>query len=182
MRNEVDFWKPNLAWRPTSLFGELQRTMDRALNGVLDDFPTGTSSLRGLSFEPSAEIEETDSYYLAKFDLPGIPKDDVKIELNDNTIRISGERRDERTEKKGSTRLQETRYGRFERVFVLPTKVDEKKIETSYDNGVLNIYLPKLEAAKAIEIKVGDNKGFFKNLIGKRQERDSDRMSMSTQH
>ncbi len=177
MRSELDFWKPNHAWRPVSLFGEIQRTMDRALNGVLDDLPTVTTAMRGFTFEPTAEIEETDSYYLAKFDLPGIPKEDVKIELNDNTLRVSGERRDERSDKKGSTRLQETRYGRYERVFALPTKVDERKVETSYENGVLNIYLPKVEEAKAIEIKVGDNKGFFKNLIGKKQEREADKMS-----
>jgi len=178
MRNELDFWKSNLVnWKPRSLFGDIQRTMDRAFNDVLEDLPAVGTNMPGFTFEPSAELEETDAYYLAKFDLPGIPKEDIKVELNDNTLRVSGERKEERKEKRGSTRLRETRYGRYERVFALPSTIDDSKIETSFENGVLNIYLPKIEAAKGKEIKVGENRGFFKNLLGKKQEKEADKVT-----
>lgn len=106
-------------------------------------------------FVPACDIEETDSYFTLSFDLPGVAKDDVKLEVEKNELVISGRRRI-RHEKDG-LRVAERRYGKFGRRIVFPMDVDASKAEASFRYGVLRIMLPKAEAAKprVIEIREG---------------------------
>jgi HSP20 family protein len=108
-------------------------------------------------FMPACDVEESDQGYLMSFDLPGVKKEDVKIELQENQVTVSGERKQEKkVESKGRV-SQERYYGSFCRSFTLPSSVEPSKVEASYDNGVLHIAIPKIHvsASKQIPIKEG---------------------------
>jgi HSP20 family protein len=106
---------------------------------------------------PNVDINETDGGYTIKADLPGLTKEDIKVNIEDGVLSISGEKKQE-VEKKEKDRYYhfERSYGRFSRAFSLPTNVDGKHIEAKYNNGVLEVHLKKSEETKpkAIEVKV----------------------------
>ena len=114
------------------------------------------------SFNPAVDVDETDSHYLMSFDLPGISKDDVKIELLENQLTVSGEKTGAVRKDKHNRHLTERNYGSFQRVFTLPSNIEGTKVEASYKDGVLQIALPKAETAKARQVKISEGKtGFF---------------------
>lgn len=110
-------------------------------------------------FSPSVDIEENEEMYMVSADLPGIKKDEIKIDVTGNTLRVSGERRREIKEEG----YYERSSGRFSRSFTLPEAVDSKKIEANFEDGVLRIVLPKSEVKGAHEIKI--NAGQPQGLI-----------------
>lgn len=103
---------------------------------------------------PRTDVNETDKDVVVDVELPGIDKKDVKVEVKDNTLTISGERKSERTEKGENCCVSERHYGKFERSFSLGDHVDSTKIAAAYKNGVLTITLPKTEKALPKEITV----------------------------
>ena len=120
------------------------------------------------TFGPACEVSETAEHFHMTVDLPGMKKEDVKIELVDNVLTISGERKRERSsDAKVKVQLYEKSYGFFKRTFTLPTSVDESKIEARYEDGVLEVYLPKTSVAKPRQIEIKANKGgVFDRLLG----------------
>lgn len=108
------------------------------------------------SFIPACEVAETEANYLMSIDLPGMKKENIKIEVVDKLLTISGERKREiKTEEKEKVQRFEKSYGFFKRSFTLPTTVDTTKVEARYEDGVLELNLPKAAAVmpRAIEIK-----------------------------
>lgn len=105
---------------------------------------------------PAVDIEEEKDKYLIKADIPGIKQDDIKVEIEDGVLKISGERKYEKKEedKEENYRYYERSYGSFERRFVLPSGVDSEKIDAKYENGVLEIQIPKTASKKSKVIKV----------------------------
>jgi HSP20 family protein len=103
---------------------------------------------------PRVDVHETDNEVLLDVELPGIEKNDVKVEVKDGVLTISGERKLERKGKEDGYRSVERRYGRYERSFGLGETVNAEKITASYKNGVMTITLPKVEKAKPREITV----------------------------
>ena len=108
-------------------------------------------------FAPSTDVYETEESYKMVVDLPGMKKEDIKIEVADNTLHISGERKNESTFSDDQTHRIERSYGSFKRSFTLPKVVSAENIEAHYENGVLELILPKtqLAQAKKIEIQAG---------------------------
>jgi HSP20 family protein len=107
-----------------------------------------------VTWAPRADIHETDREVLIDLELPGIKKEDIKIEVKSNFLTVSGERKQERkTDTPEGSRL-ERHYGEFERSFTLPDTVSEDKITAAYSNGVLTITLPKSEKAIPREVEV----------------------------
>jgi len=106
---------------------------------------------------PPVDITESETGYSIKADLPGLSKEDIKVNVADGTLSITGEKKHE-VEKKEKDRYYhfERSYGRFIRSFSLPSHVDGKNIEAKYANGVLEVHLKKTEESKpkAIEVKV----------------------------
>jgi len=103
---------------------------------------------------PRADVHETDKEVFVDLELPGIKKDEIKIEVKNDVLTISGERKQERkTETPEGSRI-ERHYGKFERSFSLPETVSVDKISAAYTNGVLTLTLPKTEKALPKEIKV----------------------------
>jgi len=128
------------------LFGEMDRFFEN-LNETPQLFDEK-------GFSPVCEVIETDSDYKLSFDLPGLKKDEIKIEMKDNVLSVFGERKREKTEKKEKVQRYERSYGYFRRSFSLPTSVVAEKIAAKYDNGVLELTVPKAELAKPKTIEV----------------------------
>jgi HSP20 family protein len=158
----------------TNVFDEFDRMLDGFFGA-----PVGRQTAAG--FLPPYEVQENDQGYLLSFDLPGVPKDDIKIELKDNLLRISGERRraESGTDKEGRS-YSERRYGQFERAFTLPPEVNGEKIQAHFENGELHLMLPKTEKVKArnIDISTGATSegvsGFFSKIIGRDKDQKTE--------
>jgi len=119
-------------------------------------------------FAPPVEVQETQDYFLLSLDLPGVSEKDIRIDMHDGRLSISGERRSEQKESSGQFRRVERSYGRFERAFQLPVQVQEDKVQARFENGVLEIMIPKSEQSKARTIQVETGKGgLFSRLMGK---------------
>lgn len=97
------------------------------------------------SFVPKVDIIETDKAYEISVAVPGLSKEDFKIDLNDNFLTISGERKFSKEKKENNLHVVETQYGNFSRSFSLPENVDASKISATYANGILEISIPKDE-------------------------------------
>jgi HSP20 family protein len=136
-----------------------------------DDFMSASSG-SAAKLNPSCDVEETEAQYVFSFDLPGVSRDDVKIELHDGQLTVSGERKFARPLEAESTRhFTERYYGGFQRSFSLPAKVDANQVEAAYEDGVLTIIVPKSEAAKPKTIRIGESKGgLFGKLLGEKNK------------
>jgi len=107
-------------------------------------------------FAPVVDIEEKDKQYVVTVELPGVKKDDVKIDLKDNVLTISGEKKMVRKIDEKNFHQSERIFGSFQRCFRLPELVDQQQISAEFKDGILNIAIPKSVAIqpKTIEIKV----------------------------
>lgn len=148
---------------------EFRRELDR----LFDDFWATPSAFTGgeavAAWHPTTDVDEGDDHFLLTLDIPGMKKEDLKIEVHNEQVVVSGERKQD--EKRNG--YSERRYGRFYRSFALPTHVDSAKIEAQYQDGVLKIYVPKSEAAKPRTVKIGDSEsgGIFSRLLGKSEDK-----------
>jgi HSP20 family protein len=128
-----------------------------AFDDVVERFFSGWPNVEMTGEElwaPRADIHETNKEVFIDLELPGMKKDEIKIEVRNNVLTISGERKHERkTETTEGSRI-ERHYGKFERSFTLPETVSEDKISAGYTNGVLTLTLPKTEKALPKEITV----------------------------
>lgn len=113
--------------------------------------PSNAVTRTEFDFSPSLDLEEKDNNYIVTVDLPGIKKENIKVDLDDNVLTISGERT---RESKGEGKYTERSYGKFLRSFSLPTKVNADKIDARFDNGVLQVTLPKAEGTRSHPIKI----------------------------
>lgn len=110
----------------------------------------------GSQFMPRVDIVENDKAYEIHVAVPGMNKDDFQLEVKDNLLTVGGERKFEAEKKEGNWRSIETQFGSFARSFSLPKNVDSAKINAKYNNGILEVTIPKDEK-KALKttIKVG---------------------------
>ena len=107
---------------------------------------------RVTGFTPLVDVHETEEEYLVKVDLPGVKADDVSVEVNDNVLSISGSRAAHET---GQAQLVERPYGSFVRTLTLPQGVDSDSIEAGYQDGVLELRIPKPAEQKPKKITIG---------------------------
>ena len=123
------------------------REMDELLRGFR---PGLARELPGpmADFAPAVDITEKDKEYLVKAQLPGVRKDDVKIELLNGVLTVSGERKYEKEDKDEKTHRIESSYGAFVRSFVVPEDVLAEKIIADYKDGILAVHLPKTDIKK----------------------------------
>lgn len=158
---------------------DLRREMDQ----LFGDFLASSGAVPALAetspqWGPLCDVEESDDHYLIAVEMPGVPKDAIQVEFRDNQITISGERRQERRPDDGARWHSERRFGRFQRSFMIPSGVDPDKLEASYVDGVLRVYIPKAESARPRRIKVthGSGAGFMEKLLGSTRK-DPDKIS-----
>lgn len=147
-------WPTRSAWS-SDVWDDFFSDFDRMVDSIMRPLAaTSTFSLAG-------DVQETEDHYLLSFDLPGVRKQDLKVEIKDHQLMISGERRDKK----------------FQRIFTLPATINADKVEAHYEDGVLNIALPKTEKAKGrrIEIQSGKSGGLFSRLLNA-GKKDADRV------
>lgn len=129
------------------------------MNRLFDEFvgrrgPLAIETEESWGFAPPVDIYEHAHKLTFKVEIPGMEEKDLKVEIEDNTLVVSGERKVEKEIKEEHFRRKERRYGAFSRSFTLPVSVDTDKIEANYANGVLAIELPQWAEAKPKQIKV----------------------------
>jgi HSP20 family protein len=122
---------------------EMHRRFHESVGQVRSDGATGATGI----WEPPVDVYETDDAIVLQVELPGVSKDAVTVELQEHTIRLSGERTREPAVTGGQYHREEGRYGAFQRAFRMPTIVDEAKIQATYTDGVLALRLPKQATA-----------------------------------
>ncbi|MDZ8030777.1 Hsp20/alpha crystallin family protein [Nostoc sp. DedSLP04] len=138
-------WNP---WRETD-------TLQHQINSLFED-TTLPSALfdKSLSKVPAAEIQETEDAIHLKIELPGIEAKDLDVQVTENAVYVSGERKSEtKTEEKGVTR-SEFHYGKFQRVIPLSARIKNTDVTADYKDGILNLILPKTEQEKNKVVKV----------------------------
>lgn len=138
-------------WDPFREFSTLRSEMERVFDSMLGRYPR--ERIEGL-WAPLVDVEETKDNIIARIELPGMRKEDIKVTLMNNMLTISGERKHE-AEEKGKTYYRiERAYGRFQRTIELPTDVMSDKAKASYKDGILELIVPKSEKAKEKEIAI----------------------------
>jgi HSP20 family protein len=109
----------------------------------------------GAFFKPAVDVKETETAFELAFALPGMEKDQIKIEMKDNRLTVSGERKLNTEEKTNRYHRVENNYGSFSRSFLLPEHTNTEAIDAAFTNGILTVSIPKAEvpSPKNIEIK-----------------------------
>ena len=143
-------------YNPSKEFQEF-RSGFKHFDSFLDSFIEDRRSLLKTDFTPSVNTREGEHAYHVEVDLPGVKKEDIRVDTKDNMVTITGERKTKKEVKEEDYYKVESSYGKFERSFTLPENVDVENIHAESKDGVLEVIIPKLEKAenksKKIEIK-----------------------------
>ena len=131
----------------------LDRLFDDAWRSIFAEQPT--------SYSLALDLDEHDTAYVLKANLPGVDPEKISIRLEDDVLTIEAELNEETEKKEGRALVRERRYGKFSRSVRLPQLVDGDAIEATYENGVLQLNVPKLPEIqpKQITVKVGNGNG-----------------------
>ncbi len=129
---------------------DLRREVDR----LFRDFIEGPIKGKDVVYLPALDIYEDDDKIVIEAEIPGVNKDDIKINIEDNVLTIKAEKKKEEKIKEEDIVYEEIAYGMYAREIELPHTVDTEKIEAEYKNGVLKIVLPKKEEVKPKQIEV----------------------------
>ena len=133
-----------------------QDIFGKRFSDIMDEFFNDAVANRQSGFAPSINISESEKQFMIDVEIPGMDKKDINVNLENSRLTVSGERSFENEEKNGTKfHRVERHYGSFSRSFQLPESVDEKTINATYKNGVLNITLDKSKekVKKQIDIK-----------------------------
>lgn len=138
-----DIWKSGSVLMPAR-----EEFIDRLFSGA-PSFSGETAA-----WNPRTDITETDKEISVQVEVPGMNKDEIKVKVENNVLTISGERKQEKKEKKTDYSRVERYYGKFERSFAMPDAVLSDKISAVYKDGVLSVSIPKSEKAAQKQIAV----------------------------
>jgi HSP20 family protein len=142
-----------LRFRPYSdlwdMYGKINRLFEEDLKREGEETPMSTRC-----WAPATDIYETKDEYVFKLELPGISKDDVKVELEGANLRISGDRKEEKEVDKENYHRVERVCGSFARNFQLPKNANGEKVKANMKDGILELRIPKQEEAKAKSIPI----------------------------
>ena len=148
-----------IRWEPVAELGTIQNEMNRLFNNLFDQpNPTGRNGTAGRRWIPAMDLVETGDQYVLRADLPGLSDEDVNVQLEDNVLTISGERKAEHeTRQEGYYRLERA-FGAFSRSLTLPDGFDPDGVQARFDRGVLEIRIAKPEQKKPrqVQISVGN--------------------------
>ena len=125
-------------------------------------------------WSPAMDLVDEKGEYVLRADLPGLKKEDVKVDVEDGVLTVSGERKSEHEEKERGYQRFERRFGGFRRSLTLPDGVDTKSISATVSEGVLEVRIPKPEERKPqrVDIEVSESSG---TIEGSADEPDSDK-------
>jgi HSP20 family protein len=141
-------------WDPMRDIPSMREQLNRLFNEAFGRGAGEEGTWTTGAWTPPVEIYDTGDALMVRVELPGIAKDDVHVELHENTLTLRGERKPNPQVKEGQYYRQERLYGPFQRTFTLPTLVDTGKVQAMYRDGLLELKLPKHEAAKPKRITI----------------------------
>jgi HSP20 family protein len=148
-----------IRWEPARELNSLQSEMNRLFNTFFDAPAAGGGNGGSLRrWVPAMDLVEAKDGYVLRADLPGLSESDINIEVENNVLTVSGERKAEhRVEGEGYYRVERA-FGSFARSLTLPEGVDADAVQANFDKGVLEVRIPKPEETKPhrVEIAVGD--------------------------
>ncbi len=145
-------------WDPFRELRHMEREIDREFHGPFRELlgwpmlwhrPMGDSM-----YGPSVDVLDKGDHYIVQVEVPGMRKEDIDLSISENVLTISGEWKRGETSRDEDYVLRERFYGSFHREIGLPYGVDGSKVKASYDNGVLEVTIPKTAEAKAKKIPV----------------------------
>ena len=143
------------ALTPWTPFRELE-DVQNVVSSALEDFFQGGLDIQAASHAwlPAVDVEERDKDYVFSVEVPGVEKDQVRVELQNGSMIISGERKEEKEEKRKNYLRHEQSFGAFRRQFAMPQDAASEGLKATYKNGLLKITVPRLEKAKAKTVPI----------------------------
>ena len=152
-------------WEPLRELSSLQTEMNRLFSAAFDA-PTAGGGGGARRWTPAMDLVEIDEAFVLRADLPGLGEDDVNIELEDNVLTVSGERKAEHEDRREGFYRLERASGSFSRSLTLPKGVDPEAVTASFDRGVLEVRIPKPEQRKPRKISIAGGDGAPRTLEG----------------
>ena len=150
----IRYHSPELStWSPFVGLSTLRDEMNRLFDVTQPGFGDREDRLLGV-WSPPLDVFQDKDHVFVKCELPGMKKEDIQISLHENTLTISGERKQEREVKEGDAFRSERFFGRFHRSITLPLTVQSTNVKSQYKDGILAISLAKAEEAKPKQIEV----------------------------
>lgn len=131
---------------------ELNRMFEGFFGPAVGFWPANNT--RSAAAFPRMDVSETDTAVQISAELPGVSQDQIELEVQADTLRIGGEKKDERTVNEQNFHAVERSFGRFDRVVTLPAEVDAQHAEATFKDGVLTVNLPKVKPVSAQKITV----------------------------
>jgi HSP20 family protein len=156
-----------IRWEPVRELNTIQNEMNRLFNTFFESAPAGSSGGHTLRrWIPAMDLVETEDAFVLRADLPGLSESDVNIELEDNVLTVSGERKAEHEERKEGYYRVERASGSFSRSLTLPEGVDPGAVTASFDRGVLEVRIPKPEERKPRKVAISVGQSGAKTIEG----------------
>jgi HSP20 family protein len=145
-----------IRWEPVRELNTIQSEMNRLFNTFFEASTPGNGGTLGAArrWIPAMDLVETEDDFVLRADLPGLSESDVNIELEDNVLTISGQRKAEHEERKEGYYRVERASGSFSRSLTLPEGVDPEAVKASFDKGVLEVRVPKPEQRKPRKVAI----------------------------
>jgi len=140
-----------IRWEPFARFGNSRYVFDDLFD---DNFGRSWAQPNTSKWHPAVDVLESNDSYLIRAELPGMKKEDIKVEVKDGTLTLSGETKSEKPAEGVEYRHVERVDAKFWRSFSLPETVKQDGIEATYKDGMLEIRVPKAEEAKPRQIEV----------------------------
>jgi HSP20 family protein len=147
----LQLWRPRLLAR--SPLRDLAR-MEREMEDIFGRFPAWPWGETERGWAPAVDLIDHKDELVLRADLPGLEQKDIEVTVQDGSLVIRGERKEEKEEKKEDYYCAERTYGVFARTLPLPTGVDPDRVKATFKNGVLEVHLPKAAEAKGRRIEV----------------------------
>jgi HSP20 family protein len=145
-------------WDPARELDLLQGDMNRLFDTFFQGRGLSGGGNGGRRWIPPMDLAETDEEFVLRADLPGLAEDDLEIEVKDNVLTISGERRAEHEDRKEGYHRIERSFGRFTRSLDLPEGIEAGAVTAEFERGVLEVRVPKPEQRQPTRIQIGGDR------------------------
>jgi HSP20 family protein len=142
-----------IRWDPVRELDSFQSEMNRLFDRFFDGRSGNGNTVQ--RWIPAMDVVETEDHLVLRADLPGMSEDDVEIEIKDGVLTVSGERRSENEEKGEGYHRVERAFGRFSRSLALPQGTEADQVDAKFDNGVLEVQVPKPQESKPTRVQIG---------------------------
>jgi HSP20 family protein len=141
-------------WNPWKEMPTLHSRMNRFFDDPFFRIDRMTDDENMGMWNPAVDLYEKDDHFVIKAELPGVDRNDIKVDLKDRVLTLSGERTYDNEVKEENYYRKERSYGKFQRAFRLPADVDSDKIKAEFKDGVLQVEVPKPEDAKSKQVTI----------------------------